>query len=191
MTAPGAVGRRKQPEAVRRALLDAAARLAEEQGFAAVTIQSVAQAAGVTKGGLFHHFTNKQALIEGMVADQLDQLDAAIDEQIAGDPVPHGCFTRAYVEATLDQGRFGPDSMWRTMAATVIADPTARALWNTWLAQRLDRHRDTDGGIALEAVRLAADGAWLSTLMGGSPSPAVRSHLLSLVHASSVKGGSR
>ncbi len=184
MTASSSAGRKKQPEAVRRALLDAAARLAEEQGFAAVTVQAVAQAAGVTKGGLFHHFINKQALIKGMVADQLDQLDAAIDARIAVDPVAHACFTRAYIEATLDQERFGPDGIWRTMTATVIADPTARALWNRWLSQRLDRHRDTDGGVALEAVRLAADGAWLFALMGGTPSPAIRSHLMFLVNNS-------
>jgi DNA-binding transcriptional regulator YbjK len=54
--------RQKQPEAVRRALLEQAARLAVEQGVAAVTVQAIADAAGVTKGGLTHHFPSKQAL---------------------------------------------------------------------------------------------------------------------------------
>ncbi|MBP8939478.1 MAG: helix-turn-helix transcriptional regulator, partial [Agrobacterium sp.] len=56
--------RKKQPEIVRRSLLDCAAKLAADQGVAALSIQAVADAAGVTKGGLFHHFASKQALLE-------------------------------------------------------------------------------------------------------------------------------
>ena len=56
--------RKKQPEVVRRNLLDCAAKLAAEQGVAALSVQAVADAAGVTKGGLFHHFPSKQVLLE-------------------------------------------------------------------------------------------------------------------------------
>lgn len=87
---------------MRRALLDSAASIAALQGFAAVTMQTVAAAANVTKGGLIHHFPNKQALVEAMALDQLDQLDASIDGYIAADPENHGRFTRAYVMASLD-----------------------------------------------------------------------------------------
>ena len=52
--------RKKQPEQVRRTLLDCAARIAAEQGIANVTVQAVAEAAGVTKGGLFHHFPEQK-----------------------------------------------------------------------------------------------------------------------------------
>ncbi len=45
-----AYNRKKQPELVRRTLLDCAAKLALEQGLAAVTVQAVSHAAGVTKG---------------------------------------------------------------------------------------------------------------------------------------------
>src|SRR5581483_4435078 len=48
--------RAKQPEQVRRALLDCAATIAMDHGVSGITVQAVAAAAGVTKGGLFHHF---------------------------------------------------------------------------------------------------------------------------------------
>ena len=54
--------RKKQPEVVRRALLDQAARITLEQGLSKVTFQAVADAAGVTKGGLMHPFATKNAL---------------------------------------------------------------------------------------------------------------------------------
>src|SRR3546814_11650537 len=61
---------RKAPETVRRALLDGAAAIAASHGLAAISVQTVADSAKVTKGGLFHHFPNKQALVEGVLADQ-------------------------------------------------------------------------------------------------------------------------
>jgi AcrR family transcriptional regulator len=93
---PGsAYTRAKQPEQVRHALLDCTAAVAMDHGVAGVTVQAVATAAGVTKGGLFHHFASKQALIEGLFADLLARLDAEIDVTIAADPKPRGGFTRA------------------------------------------------------------------------------------------------
>jgi len=161
----GNFARRKEPEAVRRALLDSAAETAARQGFAALTIQTVADAAGVTKGGLFHHFPNKQALVEGMFADQLEALDRILDAHIAADPQPHGIFTRAYVAAVFDREQFGKNSVWAAMAASLAADPMLRALWANWYRARCLQHHETDGGPALEVVRLAADGAWYAYLI--------------------------
>lgn len=172
--------RKKEPETVRRALLDSAASIAASQGFSAVTMQTVATAANVTKGGLVHHFANKQALVEAMALDQLEKLDASIDSYIAADPDHHGRFTRAYVMASLDPHNFGSASAWGAISASVGADPAMRTVWEKWLADRLEQHNDTDSGMPLEVVRLAADGAWFAYLMGGSPAPVLRDYLLKL-----------
>lgn len=55
-----------------------------------------------------------------------------------------------------------------------------RTVWEKWLADHLEQHRDTDSGMALEVVRLAADGGWFAYLMGGTPAPALRDYLLDL-----------
>ena len=154
--------RKKQPQLVRRALLDCAAKLALEQGLSAVTIQAVADAAGVTKGGLFHHFESKQALVEGMFEDLLARLDGEIDRHMAGDGVAEGRFTRAYVNAVFSEGELGFDGAWSRLSIAMSAEPDSRALWGRWISGRLERHRETDHAPMLEIVRLAADGAWLS-----------------------------
>lgn len=154
--------RRKQPEIVRRALLDCAAGLAVKEGLAGVTVQAVADAAGVTKGGLFHHFSTKQALVEAMFADLLDRLDAEIDAAIAQDAERWGSFTRAYVDSVFVGREFGFDTPWAALSVAMVAEPHLRRLWVSWLDERRKRHRETDDDPMLELVRLAADGAWLS-----------------------------
>lgn len=159
MTGSG-YSRKKEPEAVRRALLDAAARLVLQHGLAGVSIQAVADAAGVTKGGLFHHFPSRDALLDGMLTDLLQRLDDEIDALMANDPQPHGAFTRAYVNSALAGNEFAFGGDMAALSMAMITDPRLRPFWATWLQERLVRHRDTDDTPLLEVVRFAADGAW-------------------------------
>lgn len=94
--------RKRQPEPMRKVLLECAEKIALERGLAGLTIQSVADAAGVTKGGLFHHFSSRQALLKGMYEDIAGKLHIQVDQIIAADSDEWGCFTRAYL-AVLDR----------------------------------------------------------------------------------------
>ncbi|WP_041527432.1 TetR/AcrR family transcriptional regulator [Paracoccus aminophilus] len=148
--------RKRQPELVRQRLLDATAEIAVGQGLHAVTVQSVAAAAGVTKGGLFHHFASKDDLIHEVVRQQLEQVDAIVEEALAQDGASYGCFTRAYVLAI-----FAVCDTAAPVSIALFAEPSHRRIWTDWVNQRLERHRETDGSVALTAVRMAADGVWL------------------------------
>lgn len=154
--------RKKQPELVRRTLIDCAARLATERGLQAVTVQAVADAAGVTKGGLFHHFPNKEKLIDAVLKDQIDKFDAAIEAALAQDGEGYGCFTRAYIIATFSMAEYAP--ALESTCVALITDPVARTHWSDWLRARLKRHHATDTTPELEIVRYAADGVWLADL---------------------------
>ncbi|WP_457588896.1 TetR/AcrR family transcriptional regulator [Ensifer canadensis] len=177
--------RKKQPEQVQRALLECAAKIAADHGVAAVTVKAVADNAGVTKGGLFHHFPSKQALLDGMVDALLEKLDAEIDTSIAEDPVPYGSFTRAYVKSVFVGKAFGFETPWSTLFMAVISDSALRSRWVEWFGGRLERHGATDGDQTLNVVRLAADGAWLSYVTADSRAAqleleTLREHLLAL-----------
>lgn len=56
------------PECRREALLEAALGVAVESGFGRITMDAVAQRAGVSKGGLLYHFHSKAELIEALLA---------------------------------------------------------------------------------------------------------------------------
>ncbi len=53
----------------RRQILDAAARLAVEEGLEGTSIARVAEAAGVAKGSIYLHFDSRQQLLAGLQAD--------------------------------------------------------------------------------------------------------------------------
>jgi AcrR family transcriptional regulator len=157
--------RKKQPDLVRRTILDCAARICVESGLARLTIQSVADMAGVTKGGVFHHFSSKQALVEAVFADLLQSMGREIERVMADDAVARGRFTRAYLATVFRADEFSSTNVCAALSIAMLTDPGLRALWGRWLADQLDRHAGTDGDPALAVVRLAADGVWLADLM--------------------------
>jgi len=57
-----------EASATRELLLDSAELAFERQGVAATTLQAIAVAAGLTRGAVYHHFADKPALIEAMLA---------------------------------------------------------------------------------------------------------------------------
>jgi AcrR family transcriptional regulator len=188
LNAPAGPTRKKAPERVRGALLECAARIAVEQGLSAVTVQAVAQAAGVSKGGLFHHFANKQALVDSLFDGMIARFDAGIDVCLAGDAASWGCFTRAYVRMVFDAPAATTDALWNvSLPVSLVADPVLKQRWGAWLARRLAQHADTDGAPLLDVVRLAADGAWFDWLLARGERPAyfprVRAQLLLLASA--------
>ena len=86
---PVVKSRREQySEATRNALLEAATALFFERGFGRTALEDVAAAAQVTRGAVYHHFTNKQQLFEAV----LDSLESQAKQRVTaatagvGDP---------------------------------------------------------------------------------------------------------
>ncbi len=60
----------------RETLIQAANQVLVRDGINHLTLEAVAQVAGVSKGGLLYHFPNKEALVEGMIDHYLSQFEA-------------------------------------------------------------------------------------------------------------------
>src|SRR5215469_9143244 len=157
--------RKKQPERVRQQLLEVTARLSLEQGIAAVTLDKVSQAAGVSKGGLLHHFPNKLALLDGLFDELIARFDEAIETAMADDDVKQGRFTRAYLTVcfALDVQEEGQD--WQVLTIALLAEPHLKARWRDWVARRSTEFAATDGSPNCLLARFTADGVWLADLV--------------------------
>jgi len=157
--------RRKQPGRVRQQLLEVAARLSFEQGAAGVTLDAVSQAAGVSKGGLLHHFPNKMALLDGLFDDLIGKLDQTIAEEMRNDPVAHGRFTRAYLSSVFALQDEADAQGWQVLTIALLSEPHLRARWRQWVADRAGEHGGTDSSTGCLLARLAADGLWLADIL--------------------------
>lgn len=159
--------RKKNPEVVRAQLIESAIRRAQEQGLNAVGVEAVSKASGVTRGALFHHFHNKQALVDAVFQQMLEQFDQDLQNRMSRDPEPYGRFTRAYLElAIADDTDPNVQALW----LSTIADPALQVVWTQWFKAQLERLGDDEQGVDLEIVRFAADGLWLGLLVQIRPS---------------------
>jgi AcrR family transcriptional regulator len=112
-------------EATRAALVAVARTLFAERGYAAVSIEEIVQGARVTRGALYHHFEDKQALfravleeIEGEVAARMQA--AARAETEAWERIRAAC--RAYLDLCLE----------RDVQRILVLDAPSVLGWHVW-----------------------------------------------------------
>jgi AcrR family transcriptional regulator len=67
----------------RERILAAAADVAREMGPGSVSLDAVAQRAGVSKGGLLYNFPSKAALMKGLVASYVDAFEHDLEQAVA------------------------------------------------------------------------------------------------------------
>jgi AcrR family transcriptional regulator len=75
---------RERTDATRTALLDAARALFVEKGYAETATPEIVAAADVTRGALYHHFADKQALFQAVVDREAREVAADIEARSAG-----------------------------------------------------------------------------------------------------------
>lgn len=150
--------------ATRRALLHAAADLVRRDGVARLTLDAVAHAADVSKGGLLYHFPSKDALIAGLIAALLTRFESDLANARSDNDA--GAWTRSYVHASQIE-----DPALNELSAALIAamatnpsllDPL-RTQFARW--QQQAQHDGIDPAVAT-IVRLAIDGLWFADLFG-------------------------
>ena len=169
MTKPHGPARKKarktqgERSAATTALLTAAARdLFAKRGFAETATEDILQAAGVTRGALYHHFDNKAALFRAVFEIEEAALTARLMKvaQAQGDALGGlhaGC--RAFLEACLDP----------VVQRIVLRD--ARAVLS------LDELREIESRYTLAALRNGLKGAIASGAMV-ERSPDMLAHMI-------------
>lgn len=154
----------KSRSATREALLRAASQVVIDKGVESLTLDAVAQQAGVSKGGLLYHFPNKDALIGGMVEQLIQDFEAVLQTEFDQDDTPEtpGQWVRAYIRATL---RFSKQSLALVARLSSIAANSPNLFESAQVYEQQFRQRiETSGIDPIKAtiILLAADGLWLS-----------------------------
>ncbi|MBE9373628.1 TetR family transcriptional regulator [Saccharopolyspora sp. HNM0983] len=153
----------------RTQILDAAIRVAERDGITALTLDSAAGEAGVTRAGLLYHFRNRddlmlaihQHLVEIWEQDLLAELGKPWAEATATER------STAYVQEGT-RGRSRPAELIFMVHAA--AHPAYSEVWEQLLRRWAPEADAADSAaVDLFLARMAADGLWLH--QATSPTP--------------------
>lgn len=151
-------------------LLDAAEAVVVRQGIANLTLDAVAAEAGVSKGGLLHHFPTKDRLVEALVTRSAERWRACYTGAYERTPEGPGRMTRALLNHCLSDAQDWTDQLRSSTSACFAALAQNPALIEPMREVYADLHRRVaeDGlppGIG-EAVAAAIDGLWLYWVLG-------------------------
>jgi AcrR family transcriptional regulator len=150
-------------------ILDAFAQVLGENGERAATLDAVAAAAGVSKGGLLYHFGSKEALIDGVLerlATLVERDVAAIRSSPSG-PVAHLIRTSMATGSALDKALVATSRL--AQASNSTARDALRAANDAWYSIVLE---STGDPVLSRAIMLISDGlAYGSAFLPGSTTP--------------------
>jgi AcrR family transcriptional regulator len=140
---------RPRSERARRAILEAANELLDREGFAAMTVEAIAERAGVSKATVYRWWPNKAAVV-------MDGFLSTVSSEV---PFPHTGYAREDIRLHMRRliKAFG-GKMGRTVAALIAegqADPElAEALRSRWLSvRRAEAKEILERGIARGELR--------------------------------------
>ncbi|QXT62663.1 TetR/AcrR family transcriptional regulator [Tessaracoccus palaemonis] len=165
-------------------ILDAALRVVGRDGVTAVTYESVADEAGLTKGGIVYHFPSREALLASLQQHLADQWEVALVEA-AGAPADR--LTGAQRAAAY--ARVAATSADRAELLLVLEAATDPALAAPWARLMEVWAPPAPSGLPLTTqqtdrliAHLASDGLWVYDTITGTPLPPdVRAHLSSRI----------
>ncbi|MGB1251295.1 MAG: TetR family transcriptional regulator [Candidatus Promineifilaceae bacterium] len=163
---------RRTARETRQLIFNACTTILVQDGLPTLTLEAVANEAGLSKGGLLYHFPTKVTLIESLFAHHLDLFDDNIQQQVTvADDRTAGSWLRAYAQASIDQ----------------IADPETASVFASLFAAgeqypsvlqiMRDRYVNWQQQVAKDSVqpawamlfRLLVDGLWFTQMYSFSP----------------------
>ncbi|MHC1479617.1 TetR/AcrR family transcriptional regulator [Frateuria aurantia] len=150
-------------------MLAAAGTLAAEQGLHALTLDKVAERAGLTKGALQYHFKSRQGLIEALYEQVISEAQSRMDAHRRADQgEPEGAPARAYLRGADDDTQgVGRIDVLRVLTAHSLSDATVRQRYLPVLREWMTPDPLPLAWAARAMIcRLAADGLWISRLIG-------------------------
>lgn len=158
----------------RTLILEAGSRVVQRGGVTALTYESVAQEAGLTKGGLLYHFPSREALLLALHEYVAGQWEAAMEADAGGAAGEVDAEARFLAYARLHET---PARAELLLMLEASGDEAASAVWNAvhdrWAppvpqtgvaasAAGSDVGGDYDAtAVRAFLARLAADGLWL------------------------------
>lgn len=176
----------RNSQSTRLLILDTANRVILENGTNAMTLDSIAKQAGISKGGLLYHFPNKESLITGMVERFVAEFDIAIDKEIQKNG---GDWLKAYIHASFENNPEREKISCALFAAFANNPDLLDPLREKFIEWQKKIEANAISAEVGTIIRLTLDGLWLSDLIGfAPPALSLRKKILTSLLEINVKG---
>ncbi len=159
-------------------ILDAAIRVTEREGITHLTLEAVADEAGLTKGGLMYHFRTRDELLLAIQQHLIDTWEAQLLAELGKPPQEATASERAAAYVTVDAHGSASKAELAFLVESA-SDPALAQPWDAMMRRWVTEPETADSpSMDLFLARLAADGAWLYEATSGvALSPEVRDEL--------------
>ncbi|MDY7103629.1 MAG: TetR/AcrR family transcriptional regulator [Actinomycetota bacterium] len=157
-------------------IVDALQEVVLERGADSVTLDAVAAAAGVSKGGLLYHFGSKAELFCGL----LDRCEESVERANAAAPSDPAALVRWHITSALEASD-AENRMWRALVGSVHAVDEAFDRRLIELSVRSRAPLEVLDPVLASHVRLVADGLYLGDLVN-EPRPD-RAHVEAIIES--------
>ncbi len=157
----------------RETILDAAEAVVLASGAVHLTLDAVAERAGVSKGGLLYNFPNKEALLQAMVDRNMRRLSHDHAAALAQLPAGPGCELKAFARMVAQKSVCGEKRLGGSLLAASANNPKLLEPVHRLHRWRLEMiHAAARDGLPFErtaVASLALDGLCLLEMLGLSP----------------------
>lgn len=176
----------RNAERTRNLVLDTATQMLFERG-PAVTLTAVAEEAGVSKGGLLHHFRTRESLLLAVLQQANERFRTDVFSRVDLSENTPGKLLRAYVR-TLCTGEprtlslFAASSFWAGLHGIAGVDEIADAENARWTAELCADGLDAE---LVRIIRRAAEGLAAAAAYGEETVPHLQSagrRLIAMTH---------
>jgi AcrR family transcriptional regulator len=137
------VTRAESKERTRQRLLTEAQRLFRERGYAATSLEQIAEAAEVTKGAIYGHFASKEDLmLSALEAEPAPDYSTTLNDQSR--PLPERLAEFGRAVAAENPGDTEEVAMYLEFFAALLRAPDALQRYSSGLERRLQELADAD-----------------------------------------------
>jgi len=152
----------RNPTISRDGLLTIAEGIVNTEGPQALTIDALAKAAGISKGGVQYSFSSKDALIKELVDRWTAQFDALVVDIETVGPVE---FVRSYI-AALRSSRGAIDAKLAGLLIAYLQNPQNRVETADWYRSILGKMGGSPEARAARTAFLAVEGLFIIRIWG-------------------------
>lgn len=159
--------RKKEPLLNRQIILDTALEIVSKEDWSQVTFQSISDKTGLSKGGIIHHFKNKEELLGELIKQNLSNLTAFLKDYQEQQGITDNA--RAYLEFVLKNGDdLAYKRIMRVIVQAILVKEEYRVWWEDWLKSHILIDVTETSDMRSMFFFLVAEGIWYNDSVGFS-----------------------